>query len=137
MVEQNLVKKNMNQLFELFPDSAVHVGDKWKIQTNQKDDVAFKVNNIFTFTSIDDGIAYLDSRGKISADSSSTNLMGYGVNSTINGEQKGEYELNVKAGMPRQIKVSLDIDGVIQVNGRDIPFTLTSTVKMKGSPEKL
>jgi hypothetical protein len=135
MVEENLVKKNMNQLFELFPDSAVHVGDKWKIRTNQKDDVAFKVNNIFTFTSIDDGIAYLDSRGKISADSSSTNLMGYGVNATINGEQKGEYELNVKAGMPQQIKVSLDIDGVIQVNGRDIPFTLASTVKMRGNPE--
>jgi hypothetical protein len=135
MVEENLVKKNMNQLFELFPDSAVHVGDKWKIRTNQKDDVAFKVNNIFTFTSIDDGIAYLDSHGKISADSSSANLMGYTVNSTINGEQKGEYELNVKAGMPQQIKVSLDIDGVIQVNGRDIPFTLASTVKMKGNPE--
>lgn len=135
MVEQNLVKKNMNQFFDLFPDSSVHVGDKWKFLTKEKDDIAFKTNNSFTLKSVEDGVATLESSGQISSDSTSTNLMGYDVTSTLSGEQKGEYEVDIKAGMPNYIKVSINIDGLIQVNGRDIPFTLKSSVKMRGRQE--
>jgi len=29
-IGEGIVKKNVDQLFKMFPDSAVHVGDKWK-----------------------------------------------------------------------------------------------------------
>ena len=133
MVEQSLVKKNLVQLFEIFPDSAVHVGDKWKFLTKQTENIAFKINNVFRLKSINNGVAFLESHGKITADSTATTISGYSATSSLTGEQDGEFEIDIKVGLPQYSKVSIDIDGNIQVNGRDIPFVMNSLVKMKGS----
>ena len=95
------------------------------------------MNNIFRLKSISNGVAFLESHGNVTADSSVTSIMGYSTTSSLTGEQDGEFEVDIKAGLPQYSKVSLDIDGNIEVNGRDIPFVMSSVVKMKGIAGKL
>src|SRR6266404_3316427 len=53
-VKEGLVKNNIEQLFKIFPDSAVHVGDRWKLSA----------------TEIVDGTAVVHSEGEINSDHS-------------------------------------------------------------------
>jgi len=59
--------------------------------------------------------------------------MGYKLNSSLKGFQKGEYEINIKSGMLENCNISANIEGTTQVVGRDIPINIDIKIKMKGS----
>ncbi|MBS1918287.1 MAG: hypothetical protein JST87_18620 [Bacteroidetes bacterium] len=132
LVEQKLVKKNVDQLFRIFPDSAVHIGDKWKIISKETGDIGYLSKNFFTLESISDGIAKIESDGEITSDSVKTNYMNYEVMSNLNGTQKGEYEVDIKTGMLVNCSVEVGIKGVLEMMGKEIPINVSSDVKMKG-----
>src|SRR5882724_6441270 len=46
-IGEGIVKKNVDQLFKMFPDSAVHVGDKWKLNSTEEGDFKFNIKNFF------------------------------------------------------------------------------------------
>lgn len=133
LVEKSLVKNNMNRLFKIFPDSAVHIGDKWKMENKDEGDLNILVKNLLTLKSIEDGKAIVESSGHISSDSSAPSIMGYELNSSLKGVQKGEYEINIKSGMLENCNISANIEGTIHVVGRDIPINIDIKIKMKGS----
>jgi hypothetical protein len=133
MVEENLIRKNIDQLFKIFPDSAVHIGDQWKIMSREKGDINFMVKHFFTLKSISDGVAYVDSHGEIQSDTASADLMGYSVSTDLKGEQKGEYEIDVNSGMMLFGKINNEINGTVQVMGRDVPLKIKVTIKIKGT----
>lgn len=39
IIGEGILKKNLDQLFNLFPDSAIHIGDSWKTNATQKGDI--------------------------------------------------------------------------------------------------
>jgi hypothetical protein len=136
MVGDGIVKKNMDQLFKIFPDSAVHIGDRWKLSSQRKDEVNLHIKNTFQLKDIDDGVALITSEGEITSDSAVTQLSGYAVNASLKGLQKGEYEMQTATGMLVSANITANVEGTMQVMGRDIPVTIGMTVKMSGRPLK-
>jgi hypothetical protein len=132
MIEDNLIKKNMKQLLNFFPDSAIHVGDKWKMLSKEDGDIPFTVKNIFKLQSIEDGIATIESTGELLSDSTASSILGYSLSTSLKGEEKGMYELDITTGMLTNSEVYSNISGSLQVLGRDIPISIKITKITKG-----
>jgi hypothetical protein len=129
-IGDGMVKNNMDQLFRIFPDSAVHIGEKWQLNSKQKGELPLNLTNSFALTDIHDQIAFLESDGEMTSDSV-TQFMGYNVTTDLKGRQKGEYQLDVKTGMVLKANVSASVEGTLQLMGRDIPVTIESQIKME------
>lgn len=136
LVGDGIVKKNMDQLFKIFPDSAVHIGDKWKLDSKQKGQFNLNLKNSFTLRGISDGIAFIAVDGEIKSDSTITNLLGYDVVSFLIGHQEGEYRVDTKSGMLLSSNITTSIEGTLQLMGRDIPVTIESSIVVKGKKVK-
>jgi hypothetical protein len=130
LVGEQLINKNMEQLFRIFPDSAVHIGDKWQLSSKEKGDIVLNTATSFTLTGIQDQTAFLESEGQLSSDSV-TQFMGNTVTTDLKGKQKGEYQVDTKTGMMLSATVSVTAEGTLQVMGRDVPLTINSQVKIE------
>ena len=131
-IEKGMIQKNLDQLFKIFPDSAVHIGDRWRLTSQDNADIAFQVKNIYALRSIKGGIADIESEGEIISDKTSTVLMGYDVVAELTGQQKGSYSMDIQTGMLVDCKISADIEGKLQLVGRDVPVKINTKVKMSG-----
>jgi len=132
MVEQRLVKKNMDQLFKIFPDSAVHIGDKWKLFAHENEEIGFVVKNFYTLKAINDGVANIESVGQIESDSLASSVMGYEVSSDLKGESDGIYGMDIKTGMLVNCVITTKMEGTLQMAGRDIPIKMETKIKIEG-----
>jgi hypothetical protein len=130
LISEELVGRNMDQLFRIFPDSSVHIGDKWQRDSRQKGEIGVTTRNTYTLQAIRDGVAYIDSEGTITSDSV-TNYMGYDVTTNLKGQQRAEYQLEMRTGMVLNATINAKIDGSLQLLGRDIPLTLENSVKIE------
>ncbi len=129
LIGGELVNKNMGQLFHIFPDSAMHVGDKWQLQSKEKGEMGLNTKNYYTLQSIRGEVATIESEGAITSDST-TNLMGFDVTTDLKGEQKGEYQVQTRTGMLLNAKISATIEGTLQLMGRSVPVTIKNSVTM-------
>jgi Family of unknown function (DUF6263) len=132
MVGNGIIKNNISDLFHFFPDSAVHIKDQWKLTSAQVSELNLNTQNSFTLVKIEDGVATIESDGKISRDSASIDLMGYKVIAKLNGDQQGEYEMDVHTGMLISATLNANINGSISLMGQDVPLSLKTTVKIGG-----
>jgi len=132
LIEQGIVKKNMDQLFKMFPDSAVHIGDKWKLFSTEKNDINFTVKNFYTLRSIEDGVADIESGGEIETDSASSNMMGFDVISDLKGNEEGSYAMDIKTGMLLSAKIKAKINGTVQVMGQEAEIKMITNIKIDG-----
>lgn len=132
VVEQGIIKKNMDQMFSIFPDSAVHVGDKWQLSSTEKTDLNFTVKSSYILKSISDGVANITCEGEIVTDSSSTTMMGYDVLPDLKGTQDGEYAMDIKTGMLLSCRVTAKITGTVQVMGREAKIKMDTEIKIDG-----
>lgn len=132
-LSEGLIKKNMNELFKVFPDSAVHVGDTWRLSSKQEGDFKMNNTNSFTLKAINNDVAIIASHGKLKSDDIMSNVMGYGdVTTALKGDQEGEFEMEAKTGMLINCKISADIKGTIIVMGREVPVKISNVIKVKG-----
>jgi hypothetical protein len=131
-IEQKLVKKNIEEIFGIYPDSAMHIGGTWNSITKEKGDMNFLVKNQYTLQSISDGIAEIESHGQMTADSTSLKYMGFDVNSNLSGSQEGSYEVDIKTGMLKGCKMTANVEGSVQVLGHEVPFKVDIKVEMEG-----
>ena len=136
MVEQAMIKKNMDQLLRFFPDSAVHVGDRWKTEARDSAEFPFLVKSTYQLQSIKNGIANIECRGDITSDSSRSGVPGMANAAELKGQQRGSYSVDIKTGMLTECKVTVDIEGTMQVMGRDIPITISTEVEIAGTQIK-
>jgi hypothetical protein len=133
LVEEKIVKNNMDELFKIFPDSAVHIGDEWKLTSHQNSDVNLLIKTVYNLKDINNDVAIIQSEGEISSDSSSTSLLGYNnVSSNLKGKQQALYEVETKTGMLISGKIKTKIKGELDVMGREIPVTIETSIKING-----
>jgi hypothetical protein len=130
MVGGSLVAGNMEELFRIFPDSGVHIGDKWKLSSKRKSEFSLIQRNNYNLNAIRDGVAFIESEGEISSDSTTTNMMGYEVASKLKGNQRGEYRMEIKTGMMISASVTAKIEGSIELMAKDIPVTIETSLKV-------
>lgn len=133
-VGNGIIKNNMEELFKIFPDSSVHIGDSWKLNSLQN---GFTVKNIYKLKAINDDLALIESEGVISSDSSLTNATGLGgIPAELKGDQQGEYEMETKTGMLVSAKLKASIKGAVTAGGGDVPITIETSVKINGKKLK-
>ena len=134
-IGDNLIKSNIDQFFKLFPDSAVRVGDTWKIGNKLAGQLPLVVKNIYTLKAINDDIIIIESQGTITTNNPTTDIMGIGNNvvATLTGEQQGEYEMEAKTGMLIRSRVKGNTKGTIQVMGREIPIKIKTDLRINGT----
>jgi Family of unknown function (DUF6263) len=131
VIGKGIIKSNMAQLFYFFPDSAVHIGDKWKLGSDQATELNLHTLNTFTLLGIADGVATIRSLGKISNDSTVVNLMGTNVSARLKGAQEAEYEMDTHTGMLVSANITASVEGSIDVMGQEVPLSLETTVKVE------
>jgi len=131
-IKESLIRGNMDQFFRIFPDSAVHVGDRWKLNNTQNDQIALTSQGSYQLKSIEDGTAVIHSEGRITADSAKGEMNGYQVASNLKGDQQGEFDMEAASGMLLRGFVDSKMAGTLQVLGRDIPVTISTSLKMEG-----
>jgi hypothetical protein len=132
-IGEELVKKNMDQLFKIFPDSAVHLGDTWNLTSRQEGELSMIVKGHYKLKAINSEIALIESEGKITSTNTMPDASGIGNTvSTLDGDQQGQFEMETKTGMLISCKIKATMKGTIHVMGRDVPVTIETSVKMKG-----
>ena len=130
MIGDGIVKNNMDEMFKVFPDSAVHIGDSWKINNVQN---GLNLKNIYKLKTISDDIAIIESEGVINSDSLSTGLAGLNfLPGELKGDQQGQYEMESKSGMLISVKIKATVSGEISVGGSQVPITIAILVKING-----
>jgi hypothetical protein len=132
LIEEGVIKKNVDQLFRIFPDSAVTVGDTWTITSHQKSELNFQAVTKYTLTSIEDGVAYIESEGELENDSTTVQVKGYQVAGHIKGRQQGKYELDTTNGILLKSTITANIEGKLLIMTQEVPITIATTVKMNG-----
>lgn len=135
-IGNGLIRGNMDQLFRIFPDSAVHIGDKWKLSSDQPGPIKLNTKGSFILENIEDGIARITSKGDMSSDSASSNIQGYDVTTNLKGTQEGEYQMDVHTGMLVSARITASVEGTLDMIGRQIPVTVEMKIDMKGQKVK-
>ena len=64
-VKNGLIKRNMEELFRIFPDSAIHVGGRWKLSSPPQLDIPVAGGNVYQLKEIIDGTAVIEMQGDI------------------------------------------------------------------------
>ena len=136
MVTKGLVKNNMDQLFQLFPDSAVRVGDKWKLTTKQEGEVNLSVTTTYKLEQIEDGVAVIESESDIENDQGAATSSSFQPTASLKGRQEGHYEMDVNTGMLKHSKITATLKGTIQTMGKEIPITAKTNVVLDGRKVK-
>ena len=131
-IKAGLIKDNMQELFKVFPDSAVHVGDRWKMSSTQHVDIDLNNNSSFLLKEIVDGTAVIRSEGDITSSQSSGSLNGTLYTADLKGKQQGDLEVEVATGMLLTSTSESEITGTISSMGRDIPVTISISLKVAG-----
>lgn len=132
MVEEGVIRKNMDQLFRIFPDSIVRKGDKWTLNHKQKGEIDLNVITNYTLRSIDGTTAYIDAEGELTSDGAASKVLGYQVQADIKGEQKGKYELEMGSGMLVKSKITANVEGSLTMMGKEIPVEIKTTLITNG-----
>lgn len=132
-IGNGLVKGTIDQLFKIFPDSAVHLHDNWRLTSKQQGEISLIVKNSYTLKAINNDIAVISIEGTITSDNTGNNVMGMGdVTTDLKGGQEGEFEMETKTGMLISCRMKGKAEGTIHVMGKDIPVVVKSSVKIDG-----
>jgi len=130
-IKDGLIKSNMEQLFSIFPDSNVHVGDRWKLSSTQKEGINLHSQSSFQLKEIVDGTAVVHSEGEIRSEGTGE-MGGATFTADLKGKQDGEFEMESETGMLLSSNINSTIAGAMNIMGRNVPITITTSTKMQG-----
>ena len=128
MFGEEAMKASLGQLFRIFPDSAIQVGDKWTMDSKQRAQFNLNLKSVYTLKDIEDNLATIECAGKITSDSAVSNIMGNSVTAILQGEQKGVYQIDSRTGMLIKSRMENEFKGTIEMMGRIIPITFDNTI---------
>ena len=131
-VKNGMIRNNMEELFRIFPDSAVHVGDRWKMNSTKTAEVPLTTRNSFQLKEIVDGTAVIRSEGEISSSETTSQLNGANYTSDLKGKEEGSLDMDATTGMLLSSTSDSEIEGTISSMGRDIPVKIKISMKMEG-----
>lgn len=131
VIGEGMIKNNLNVLFAFFPDSAIHVGDRWEIRSRQKTDIPLDVVTTYQLKEINNGIADLSADAVLTSDTSPVNYMGTEVTAKLIGKQEADCQVDLKTGMLRSCESNAKVSGTLQMVEREIPVTIKTQVVMK------
>lgn len=132
VIKKGLIQKNVDQLFRFFPDSAMRIGSKWKVNTKEQQGFTLDIGTFYTLNDINDGVAFISSRSTIVSDKTPIALMGYSAVPDLSGEQEGVYEVEAGTCMLLNASITSNIKGAISLGGSSVPVNIKVKVSLNG-----
>jgi hypothetical protein len=136
MIDQGIIKKNMEQLFTIFPDSAIKIGAQWKLTSHQNSDIGINLKSIYTLKEMNSHFTLIESEGKMLSDTNVVDVMGYNVMAKLQGSQESEYQLETSTGMLISSSVKAHFEGTLEVLGKEVPIDIQTSVIIEGKKTK-
>ncbi|NCU04908.1 MAG: hypothetical protein GXC73_13060 [Chitinophagaceae bacterium] len=133
-IEANMVRQNVDQFFRIFPDSSVHLREKWTITHTQQGEFNLKTTTTYFVKAITEEKIFIESVAVIASEKETD--MSAQNTADIKGEQTGEYVLELKTGMLLSAKLSADLKGTVKMQGVEAPLKIKSVVTMDGAKAK-
>lgn len=128
-----LIRQQMEQLFQLFPDSTIHVNDTWKTNLREQGELPLNQSITYQLKSIDPAIARVKSNGRIRSESSQLSFPGIsGAAFALTGESKGEYRIETATGICIDSETDSKLNGVLNYMGREIPLLIKMESQVHG-----
>lgn len=132
MIGEGLVRRNLDQLFRIFPDSVVRIGDKWKLDTKQAGDFGLAIKSFYVLKAINDDIALIEAQSEVQSDPTQKTVYGGSAAVNLKGSQKATYTIQTKTGMLMNCRQSAVITGTIQAVGRELPISIHYDITIEG-----
>jgi hypothetical protein len=136
IIGSGMIQKNLDQMFKIFPDSAIHLGDKWKVSTTQKGDFNTTVKSTFHLDDINSEIAFVKSESDLEVERTPVVMMGSTVIPDLKGTQKAKYEIESQTGMLLNSEIESEIEGNLDMGETKLPIKIIITVRMNGQKIK-
>ncbi|WP_257667638.1 DUF6263 family protein [Parapedobacter tibetensis] len=129
--------QNMNQVTNIYPNKKVRVGDKWmkKFSGPVAGIMQSEATSDFSLSDIEGDLAILEMNGEMDfskLEGGGGNPMLQGAEFKLKGTQTGTLEVDIKSGLPLQTKLKQAISGNLEVQGMQIPMTITSDITITG-----
>ncbi|MFI5134138.1 MAG: DUF6263 family protein, partial [Chitinophagales bacterium] len=113
------IKDQFAQVFYIFPQKEVRVGDSWEKSYETKSRVPAKYNTTYTVKDIDGDMVTLSAK---------TNIQASDENMKTQGTQNGTLLVDSKSGLVVNAEFEMEID----VSSNGMPFTMKGKGKIKG-----
>lgn len=133
MFNDTAIRSMMQQSLNIYPDKAVKAGDTWtKMMVVNMGPLAMKIDNTYKLKSISGGTAHVDVTSKISSNGGTMQQGGQEIKIDLNGDSKGNMDVDVASGLVTDSKVKQNIKGNMSAMGMAIPMSITSETHITG-----
>ena len=133
-IEANMVRQSVNQFFRIFPDSSIHLREKWTITQTQEGEFDLKTTTTYFVKAITEDKVFVESVAVITSNSETTEALRNVAD--LKGEQTGEYVLELKTGMLLSAKLTANIKGNVMIQGGNAPIKIKSVIIMQSNQSK-
>jgi len=135
-VEKEIIWRCLDPLVWARPDTAQHGGDHWTSWTVNSEDIHFKMENDFQLQSVSEGIAGIRSHGVLKPDSAAPWVLDKKFTGHLSGTENGGCFIDLTTGMPNIMGDSVNVGGLVQIDGHATDVRFIKTVKMSGGRGK-
>lgn len=133
------LKEQVEQMFKLYPDKKVNVGDKWTTDMSISSGIPMSIKTTLQLKDKKNGIATIDENSKIgmNGDKSVMDFGGLKFKLNLSGDQNGTIKIKENPGLitnreiTQKITGTMSVEGNEQLNGKSFPITIESTISYK------
>lgn len=129
--------QSMSQIINIYPNKDVNAGDTW-IKTFSGPVAGMMLGEStsnFSLSEVKGNSALLTTDGQMKfskLEGGSGNPMLQAATFNLNGTQKGTLEVDIPSGLPIQTTLKQDIKGNLEIQGMQIPMSITSDISIAG-----
>lgn len=137
---ENLSNEGMKAQFDVFhiyPDKPVKVGDTWNAEWSMSYGITFKINNTYTLRNVVGDTAVIDISGLVSTSNSTSKIdaknpmAALSKMMTINGKYSGEIKSDIKTGFIYKNEQTFDVKAEINMLGMKLPMNMMGSTSLK------
>jgi len=127
LLGEGFVKNNLEQSLNIFPDSALYVGDSWTKKDTQSTELKLNLTTAYTLESVKDSTAEIKSASEINNLNTTADLMGYNATVNFKGTEKGTIKIDLRTGLLLNQKSTINVKGTVELNATKVPVIIKMT----------
>src|SRR6266496_3101978 len=127
LLGEGFIKNNLEQSFNIFPDSALYAGDSWTKRDTESTELKLNLTTAYTLESVKDSIAEIKSASEINNVNTAADLMGYSATVNFKGTEKGTIKIDLRTGLLLNQKSTINVKGTVELNATKVPVIIKMT----------
>ncbi len=132
-VSDAFFKQSIEASFKAITEKKLRVGDTIMVSTPVGGELNITISAVYKLESIKNSIANISTTATIDIKDQAITIEKTNLTANITGKQTGVVKINIHSGLLEESKSELNLKGVMQVVGREIPFKMKAknTVMLK------